>query len=78
VVLEHPVLATEVATAEPTVTDDALGKVFAVFECAPLLLRRHTSANGKCDGQECVGREVECGGGCGGGGDVFAVVGQAE
>jgi hypothetical protein len=53
VVLQQTVFATEVAIAEPAVTDNSLGPFLAVFVCAPDLLGWHSASewHGEVEGR---------------------------
>ena len=80
VVLEHAVLAAEVALAEGAVAHDALRAVPAVLEGALLLLAGAAAdgeghVQGRGGGEE--GGDGGCGGG-GGGGEVLAGVDEAD
>ena len=49
VVLQHPMLATEVPRADPPVPDDPLRRVLAIFECAAKLLGWHATPYWECE-----------------------------
>jgi hypothetical protein len=48
VVLQQSVLPTIMTIAEPTVADNSLGTLFAVFVSAADLLRRHSTTKRRC------------------------------
>ena len=76
-VLQQPVLAAEMPTAEATVADDALRRVFAILVAAADLLWWHAAAQGERHTERCVGRDGVIGKRCGGRGQVLACVHKA-
>ena len=61
VILQHTVLAAEVALAEAAVADDALRGFFAVFEGATNFLGGHSAEDGEGDVEGAVLRYVQSG-----------------
>lgn len=75
--LEHAMLAAEVSGTEPTISHDALGRLFAVLECtADLLWRTTTQRSGEMHGA--LGGDVVCGQRLGQEGEVLAGVHYAQ